>query len=115
MFSVWVFVAQNICLLYLSISSCILMLCKFFGGEFGIFGGKLSPPDVSRINPAGYLYSSPVCTELFDCYVMSVKHLLSISGFFLSVMDIFLSVSVITAVQYVLSGLTATCGLLYSC
>ena len=53
MFSVRVFVAQNICLLYLSISLCILMLCNFFfgGGEFGIFGGETFPPEVPRINP----------------------------------------------------------------
>jgi len=51
MFSVRVFVAQNICLLYLSISSCILMLCNFFGGEFGIFLGETFPPEVPRINP----------------------------------------------------------------
>ena len=51
MFGVRVFVAQNICLLYLSISSCILMLCKFLRGEFGIFGGETFPPYVPRINP----------------------------------------------------------------
>ena len=51
MFGVRVFVAQNICLPYLSITSCILMLCKFFGREFGIFGGETSPPDVPKINP----------------------------------------------------------------
>jgi len=51
MCGVRVFVAQNFCLLYLSISSCILMLCKIFWGEFEIFflGGGL-PPDVPRIN-----------------------------------------------------------------
>jgi len=55
MFGVRVFVAQNICLLYLSISLCILMVCKFFGGEFGIFGGESFPPEVPRINP-GLIY-----------------------------------------------------------
>ena len=51
MFGVRVFVAQNICLLYLSISSCILMLCKFFGGNLEFLEEKLFPPDVPRINP----------------------------------------------------------------
>jgi len=50
MFGVRVFVAQNICLLsiYLFMHSYAL---QFFGGEFGIFGGKTSPPDVPRIKP----------------------------------------------------------------
>jgi len=49
MFGVRVFVAENICLLYLSISSCILMLSKiFFGGDLNFFGDV--PPDVPRIN-----------------------------------------------------------------
>jgi len=56
MFGVRVFVAQNICLLYLSISSCILMLCKFFGGNLEFLEGKLSPPEVPRINPARTMY-----------------------------------------------------------
>ena len=66
MFGVRVFVAQNICLLYLSISSCILMLCNFFwgGGKFGIFGGETFPPDVPRINPVHSSYSS---STIFFC------------------------------------------------
>ena len=58
MFGVRVFVAQNICLLYLSISSCILMLCNFFffgGGNLEFLEGKLSPPEVPRINPGEIL------------------------------------------------------------
>jgi len=51
MFGVRLFVAQNICLLYLSISSCNLMLCKIFFGENLEFLGKKLPPDVPRINP----------------------------------------------------------------
>jgi len=53
MFGVRVSVAENIRLLYLSISLCILMLCKFFLGGRGIwdfFWGR--PPDVPRINTA---------------------------------------------------------------
>jgi len=45
----------------------------------------------------GHLYSSPVCAEWFDCYVLSVRHLLSIHGIFplcygfscLSLLDIY--------------------------
>jgi len=40
----------------------------------------------------GHLCSSPVCAELFDCYVLSVRHLLSISGFFPLCYGFFLSV-----------------------
>ena len=43
MFGVRMSVAENICLLYLSISLCILMLCKFFLGEFGILGETFLP------------------------------------------------------------------------
>ena len=53
MFGVRVFVAQNICLLYLSISSCIPMLRKIFflgGGIWNFWKGNF-PPDVPRINP----------------------------------------------------------------
>ena len=56
MFSVRVFVAQNICLLYLSLHA-FLCSANFFGGEFGIFWGKLSPPEVPRINPGFQLIS----------------------------------------------------------
>ena len=52
MFGVRVFVAQNICLLYLSLRA-FLCSAKYFLGEFGIFflGGGTFPPDVPRINP----------------------------------------------------------------
>jgi len=60
-FLVWCF-GNSLCLVYgclllrtsvyLSISSCILMLCKFLGGgDLEFLEGKLSPPDVPRINP----------------------------------------------------------------
>jgi len=52
MFGVRVSIAENICLLYLSISSCILMLCKILGWNLGFFGGGTFPPDVPRINTA---------------------------------------------------------------
>jgi len=49
MFCVWVFVAQNICLLYLSLHA-FLCSANFSGGIWN-FRGETSPPDVSRINP----------------------------------------------------------------
>ena len=72
MFSVRVFVAQNICLLYLSISSCILMLCKFLlgGGNLEFLGGNLSPPEVPRINPGRQpvpTYIILICQQLSYC------------------------------------------------
>jgi len=64
MFGVRGFVDQNICLLYLSISSCS---ANFFfgGGNLEFLEGKLSPPDVPRINPGliGHCYGY-VCSVL---------------------------------------------------
>jgi len=55
MFGVRVFVAENICLLYLSISSCSLMRCKIFWGNLEFLQGNV-PPDVFRINIALVIY-----------------------------------------------------------
>jgi len=64
MFGVRVFVAQNICLLYLSLHA---FLCSaiFLGGDLEFLEGKLSPPDVPRINPGliGHCYGY-VCSVL---------------------------------------------------
>jgi len=59
MFCVRVFVAQNICQLYLSFHA-FLCSAKFFWG-FGILGGNV-PPDVPRINTE----LSTLCRSFLD-------------------------------------------------